>query len=168
MPKPSPRPKYSQTHKKNIISESSIGKQKVEPGHIVRFRYGGKNVTSKKPLVLVLHPNFKGHLHGVNLDYISEGQLKQLWKMTTISLAGKIEKLTKLRLPLLKADIGNPQTFYKTRLRPFLKGKLGSTGVAYRTYSTSAIGGMKVIDYRFEGSAFAEDTRDKVEQQKKK
>ena len=47
MPKPSPRPKYTQTHKKNIVTESSIGKQKVEPGHLVRFISQGKGIGGK-------------------------------------------------------------------------------------------------------------------------
>ena len=68
-----------------------------------------KNV---RPLVLVLHPNWQGHLHGLNLDYIPEGTLRELWKMTKVTLQGKIERLAKLRLPLLKADIGDPKRFY--------------------------------------------------------
>ena len=155
---------FSTTHKKNIISESSIGKNKVQPGHIVRFSYSGKKVTNKRPLVLVLHPKYDGKLHGVNLDYLSESQLKQLWKITKLTLQGKIERLVKLRLPLLKADIGDPGAFYNTRLRKFLRGKLGSTGVAYRTYDTKGIGGLRVIDYRFEGSDFADKTRAQAEE----
>ena len=71
-------------------------------------------------MVLVLHPDWKGQLHGLNLDYIPESVLKELWKLTKLTVAGKIEKLTKLRLPLLKADIGNPKTFYNSRLKKFL------------------------------------------------
>ena len=150
-------------HKGNIISEVSTTKNKVQPGDIVFFNYSGKKVTTKRPLVLVLHPNWQGHLHGLNLDYIPEGTLRELWKMTKVTLQGKIERLAKLRLPLLKADIGDPKRFYYSRLKKFLKGSLGSTGVAYRTYDVKAIGGMKQVDYRFEGSSFAEDAQDKAE-----
>ena len=150
-------------HKGNIISEVSTTKNKVQPGDIVFFNYSGKKVTTKRPLVLVLHPNWQGHLHGLNLDYIPEGTLRELWKMTKVTLQGKIERLAKLRLPLLKADIGDPKRFYYSRLQGFLKSSLGSTGVAYRTYDVKAIGGMKQVDYRFEGSSFAEDAQDKAE-----
>ena len=71
-----------------------------------------------------------------------------------------------MRLPLIKADIGNPKAFYKSRLKKFLRGKLGSTGVAYRTYNVSSIGSLKVIDYRFEGSSWAEETREDAGQKK--
>ena len=150
-------------HKGNIISEVASTKGKVQSGDIVFFNYSGKKVTTKRPLVLVLHPNWQGHLHGLNLDYIPEGTLRELWKMTKVTLQGKIERLAKLRLPLLKADIGDPKRFYYSRLQGFLKSSLGSTGVAYRTYDVKAIGGMKQIDYRFEGSQFAEDAREKAE-----
>ena len=150
-------------HKGNIISEVASTKGKVHSGDIVFFNYCGKKVTTKRPLVLVLHPNWQGHLHGLNLDYIPEGTLRELWKMTKVTLQGKIERLAKLRLPLLKADIGDPKRFYYSRLKKFLKGSLGSTGVAYRTYDVKAIGSMKQVDYRFEGSNFADEAQDKAE-----
>ena len=147
-------------HKKNIINEVASAKGKVQSGDIVLFNYSGKKVTTKRPMVLVLHPNWKGHLHGLNIDYIPESTLKKLWEMTKVTLAGKVQKLTKLRLPLLKADIGNPQSFYRSRLKRFLTGQLGKTGVAYRTYTTSAIGSLKKVDYRFQDSAFTDETED--------
>tara|TARA_Y100001963_G_C6581672_1_gene353730 strand:- start:75 stop:566 length:492 start_codon:yes stop_codon:yes gene_type:complete len=161
----SQKPKYRITHKKNIIKEASFSKTKLEPGHIVRFSYSGKDVTSKRPLVLVLHPKWKGQMHGLNLDYMSESVLKQLWDITKIELAGKIQKLTKLRLPLLKADIGNPRGFYNSRLKKFLRGKLGSTGVAYRTYKVGSIASLKIIDYRFEGAEWAQEEAEKHEKE---
>ena len=153
-------------HKKNIINETTSSSNKLESGDIVMFNYSGKKVTTRRPLVLVLHPKWKGHLHGLNLDYISPSVLKGLWEITKLTVAGKVEKLIKLRLPLLKADIGNPQAFYKTRLKSFLQSKLGSTRVAYRTYKTSSIGGMKKIDYRFKDSAFATKVREEAEESK--
>ena len=68
-------------HKKNIISEKSENKNKIVPGSIVRFSYGGKKVTDSKPLVLVLHPRWRGKLHGLNLNYLKEPILKRLWTM---------------------------------------------------------------------------------------
>mgnify|MGYP001379482840 CR=1 FL=1 len=150
-------------HKKNILNEVASSKNKIQSGDIVFFNYSGKNVTTPRPMVLVLHPNWKGHLHGLNLDYIPESTLKKLWELTKVTVAGKIERLTKLRLPLLKADIGNPKAFYNSRLKGFLRGSLGKTGVAYRTYTLSGIGSMKKVDYRFEGSSFADEVRQQAE-----
>ena len=157
------RPK-TYNHNRNILKEQSSSKTKIQPGHIVRFNYSGKQVTTPRPIVLVLHPNYMGKMHALNIEYIPEGVLKQLWQITKLTLQGKIEKLAKLRLPLLKADIGNPQSFYNSRLKQFLKGSLGSTNVAYRTYNIGNVGGVRVIDYRFEGSAWANQQRDKADQ----
>ena len=143
----SERPKYRQTHRKNIIKEATISKNKLEPGHIIRFNYGGKKVTTKRPLVLVLNPSYKGLMHGLNLDYLSESQLKQLWN---------------------QKKIGNPKTFYNSRLKKFLRGKVGSTGVAYRTYTLSSIGGLRIIDYRFEGSNFDDEVRAQAKEDKQR
>ena len=87
-----------------------------------------------------------------------------MWELTKLTVAGKVEKLIKLRLPLLKADIGNPKAFYNSRLKRFLQGQLGKTGVAYRTYTLSGVGGIKKIDYRFEDSTFAQEVRTKAEE----
>ena len=92
-------------HKKNIISEKSENKNKIVPGSIVRFSYGGKKVTDSKPLVLVLHPRWRGKLHGLNISYIPESVLQGLWKLVQETVQGKVQRLIKLRLPLLKADI---------------------------------------------------------------
>ena len=154
-------------HKRNIINEVASSKTKTQSGDIVFFNYSGKKVTTKRPMVLVLHPNWKGHLHGLNLDYIPEPVLKKLWELTKVTLAGKVERLTKLRLPLLKADIGNPISFYKSRLKRFLTGQLGKTGVAYRTYTIGSVGSVKKVDYRFEGSDFAAQARAQAQELKK-
>ena len=70
---------------------------------------------------MVLHPRYKGKLHGLNLSYIPESVLKSLWKEVQETVQGKIKRLLKMRLPLLKPDIGNPQKFYHSRLKGFLK-----------------------------------------------
>ena len=155
-------------HNKNILKEQSASKGKIEPGHIVTFSYSGKEVNTPRPMVLVLHPNYMGKMHALNIEYIPEAVLKQLWNITKVTLQGKIEKLAKLRLPLLKADIGNPQSFYNSRLKGFLKGALGSTNVCYRTYSAGGIGGVKIVDYRFQDSAWEQEQRQKAEDLKNK
>ena len=153
-------------HNKNVINEQASAKSKIQSGDIVMFNYSGKKVTTKRPMVLVLHPNWRGYLHGLNIDYIPESTLKKLWEMTKVTLAGKVERLTKLRLPLLKADIGNPQTFYNQRLKKFLRSELGKTGTAYRTYTISAVGSIKKVDYRFQDSAYTDETQEELESKK--
>ena len=149
--------KFRNVHKKNIMNEVSVGKPtgsakgvRLQPGHIVRFTYRGEKVSIKRPMVLVLHPKWQGQMHGLNLDYIPQRVLLQLWELTKETLQGKIQKLIKLRLPLLKPDIGNPKSFYYSKLRRFLKGKLGGTSSCYRTYNIDKVSALRIIDYRFE------------------
>tara|TARA_Y100000593_G_scaffold79827_1_gene148748 strand:- start:880 stop:1338 length:459 start_codon:yes stop_codon:yes gene_type:complete len=142
-------------HRRNIISEKSSTKMKVVPGAIVRFSYSGKDVNDKRPLVLVLNPRFKGKLHGLNISYISESVLKQMLDLVRETAQGKIRRLIKMRLPLLRADIGDPYRFYHSRLKGFLKSKLGKTSDAYRTYNYNGVSGIRIIDYKFKGASWS-------------
>ena len=161
--------KFRETHERNIINESPIGKVggthkglKLESGHIAIFSYRGKQVHTNTPMVLVLHPNYMGKMHALNLDYIPENVLELLWKLTKETLQGKLERLVKLRLPLLKVDIGNPKSFYHGRLRSFLNSRLGSTSACYRTFDTGGISDLRIVDYRFKDSAFARKVEKKA------
>ncbi len=137
---------YTPQHKKNIISENRGSKNTIEPGVIVRFNYTGIEVNEPRPLVLVLNPKWKNHLHGIALRILSESELLQLSKLVKFTIAQKANKLLKLRLPKLKADIGNPKSFYESKIKKFLGNKKEP---AYRTYTLSGISNIKLIDYRF-------------------
>ena len=69
---------YKSLHRRNIISEKSSSKMKIVPGSIVRFSYSGKEVNDSKPLVLVLNPRYRGMLHGLNVSYLTESNLRKL------------------------------------------------------------------------------------------
>ena len=73
MPKIKPKPnQFRNQHKRRIVQTESAVKEDVKPGHIIRFSYSGENVNDPKPMVLVLHPNWQGKLHGLNIDYIPD------------------------------------------------------------------------------------------------
>ena len=154
---------FRNQHKRRIVQTESAVKEDVKPGHIIRFSYSGKNVNDPQPMVLVLHPNWQGKLHGINIDYVPERVLQRLWNLVQITLQGKIETLAKLRLPLLKADIGNPKAFYQNRLRKFMQKNLGSTNVAYRTYRRGGVGKIRIVDYRFKDSVWEKKVRAEAE-----
>ena len=143
---------YKSHHRRNIISEKSSSKMKIVPGSIVRFNYSGKEVNDSRPLVLVLNPRWQGKLHGLNISYLKESNLKQLLNLVKETAQGRIKRLLKLRLPLLKPDIGNPGSFYRSRLKPFLVGKPD----CYRTYNSGGIGGVRIIDYKFKGASWGD------------
>jgi len=143
---------YKSQHRRNIISEKSSSKMKIVPGSIIRFSYSGKEVNDSRPLVLVLNPRYKGKLHGLNVSYLTESNLRKLLGLMRETTQGRIKRLLKLRLPLLKADIGDPYRFYHSRLRSFLTGKPD----CYRTYKYNGIGGVRIIDYKFKGASWGD------------
>ena len=149
-------------HESNITGRQPGILKALYPGMIVRFNYSkASSDLTKRPLALVLHPNYSRKLHALNLDKIPESLMDDLWNMTQLTMAGKVEKLLRFNIPFIKADIGNPQSFYYGRLQKWLNTSLGKTSVAYRTYDVAHISSLNIIDYRFEDSDYGgESTKD--------
>jgi len=149
-------------HARNIIREEVGLINKLEAGKIVRFNYKGEYATVKRPLVLILHPRYKNKMHAISLDNISDVVLKQLKDIVTSSLKDKIEKLIGLRLPLLKAEINDPQRFYDSKIKLFISTFFPKGVTPYRTYLVKNITNLRLIDYKFkdfyDGSTGEEDT----------
>jgi hypothetical protein len=80
------------------------------------------------------------------LRVLSEDDLVQLVKLVKISVGQKIAKRVKFLKLGTKADIGNPERFYKLKIKPYLR-KIDKT--AYRTYNVRGITNVNIIDYRF-------------------
>lgn len=141
---------YNYKHKNNIISEISSKKTTIEPGHIVRFNYKGKDVHEPRPMVLILNPNWKGFLHGLALRDISEKDLKKLAGLVTQKVSNKKNLLTKFKIRRKRYNISQPQKFYKRELKRYLN-KTGNT--PYRIYNVKGISSMNIIDYNFKDMA---------------
>lgn len=143
---------FTETHKRNILRESRATPSTIKPGHIIRFNYRGvknsKNVHEPRPLVLVLNPRYKGHLHGIALRQLSPRNIKQLANLVRDSIADKAAKYLKLRLPRLRANINDPYKFYHNTLKKFLDKNVKLN--PYRTYINSGITSITIVDYKFE------------------
>ena len=137
---------YELVHKKNIITEVKVPKDKIEPGTIVSFNYKGKNVHQARPLVLVLNERWNNKLHGIALRILSEKELLDLANVVNTSLKKKIANKIKFGLGKTKSGIGNPERFYKLELKPYLKNIKESS---YRTYLYPGITAVSVVDYKF-------------------
>lgn len=140
---------WSSFHARNIIREEVGVFSKVQSGQIVRFNYKGEHSTVKRPLVLVLHPRWHNKMHAISLDYISDTVLLKLRNIVQETVQQRIKQLTSLRLPLLKADIKDPQRFYNSRLKPFIKTFFDANQSPYRLYNVGNITNLRTIDYRF-------------------
>ena len=81
------------SHKKRILSEQIISKMAVEPHDIISFKYSVEENYDKNPLVYILPAKdkdrkmtqkMKTHIYGLNLNYLREYVVQQLFKETGI------------------------------------------------------------------------------------
>jgi hypothetical protein len=68
-------------HTKDIKETQSATIKSIIPGMILTFRYEGKNVFDKYPLILFLYRDPKKNLiDGLNLNYLSDYRFKQFFE----------------------------------------------------------------------------------------
>lgn len=139
---------FLRAHELNIISERRIIKSKLYAGNIVRFNYRGELATVKKPLALILNPDYKGYFHALSLDVIPDNLLADILGIIQDAMETTFEP--RVRLPLLKVKLRDPRRFYDTQIKSFL-GKFGTERgeTPYRTYKRSGITNIRIIDYKF-------------------
>ena len=94
------------SHFTRIISKTQVSLGTVKPGDIVEFRYGGKDIYDKMPLVFVLFKRGR-ILTGINLDYMKEYKVQRLLEE---------ENLRKLRYYSLYEVSFRTYSFSKIRL----------------------------------------------------
>ena len=80
-------------HKKRILSEQTISKMAITPHDIVTFKYNVEGNYDKNPLVYILPAKdkerkltqkMKTHIYGLNLNYLREYVVQELFKETGI------------------------------------------------------------------------------------
>ena len=68
-------------HIRRIIGLQPAIIKSLYPGTIVQFQYTGKNISDKKPLVLILWNDYRDYkIHGINLNYLIESKIKMLFE----------------------------------------------------------------------------------------
>ena len=76
------RVKYN--HKRRIKGLQPAKVKAIYPGMIVQFKYKGKNIFDKNPLVLVIwNESYGKKIHGINLNYLTESNIKLIMKNIT-------------------------------------------------------------------------------------
>lgn len=154
-----PDKSFLREHERNIISERKVMASKLYAGQIVRFNYKGEQSTVKRPLALILNPDYKGLFHALSLDVIPDSLLADILETIKDSLETEFEP--RARLPKLQVKVRDPQRFYAAKIKPFLKNFGTSRGESpYRTYKRSGITNIRLIDYKFKVIPDA-DIRDK-------
>ena len=125
--------KYTSAHQRNIVSEAKTTRSKLTAGHVVRFNYSGA------------------------ADYIPESTLVKLSKIVKDRITARIQKLARVRLPLLKPDIGRPYDFYHQQLKKFIEANFPKGQSPYRTYLVGGVTNLKQLDYRFKDMFIPEE-----------
>ena len=117
-------------HKKRILSEQIVSKMAVGPHDIVTFKYNVEGNYDKNPLVYILPARdkerkmtqkMKIHIYGLNLNYLREYVVQELFKET-----GIIRK--------------SPEYVILKKFNLYKK--------AFRTYILDEVMGVKLVDYK--------------------
>ena len=67
-------------HSRRIQDLQSARIKSLYPGTIVQFKYTGKDIFDKSPMVLVLWNDYsESKIHGINLNYLTEFKIKMLF-----------------------------------------------------------------------------------------
>lgn len=121
-----------------------------KPGQVVKFSYKHRSPVDSESgdshkEVLILHPNWVGKVHGIDLKRLSPAEREVLRAVMDPKAREKTHRLPLVNDIVRKMDvlkeIRNPVPFYSKFVKPFLRNK-----DAYRTYYQSAMIGITVID----------------------
>lgn len=68
-------------HRRRIVGKQPTMHKGILPGMIIHFKYEQKNVFDPLPLVLVLWNDVReSKIHGINLNYLTEVNIKRMFK----------------------------------------------------------------------------------------
>ena len=135
------------THRRNIIGITPIGKNEIQPGDILEFRYKTSKGNDLQ-LVLALGSILKDKerkLHAIKIENISLNVFKRiLVEIGSPSLMTDKRKNKQITKVIIDGDTDTQkQNFYNNTLRKFVKENI------YRTYIGKKITGVKLVDYNF-------------------
>ena len=135
------------THRRNIIGITPIGKNEIQPGDILEFRYKGKSKNSLEIVLCLnaLNKDKEKKLHALKLENISLSQFKQiLTRIGNPKLMIDNRKNREVIKVVIEGNTkGERQRFYKNVAKRFSKFN------AYRTYIGKNITAVKLIEYDF-------------------
>ena len=162
-------------HRTRIRKRYNYSKGALEKGMICEMTYkrrvnkgDSKRLETKKYIVVILNPNFRGSLHAMSLEDVSSTQLNSLasdWGLKSIGKGpafATLGILTGLRIPKLTMDESSSR-FYSSK---FSKER-GTIIDSYRTFTVKNIGGsLSVIDYEWDKGIFRAQFEELIEEQK--
>ena len=171
------RIKYN--HKRRIQDLQPANIKSLYPGTIIQFKYTGKNIFDKLPMVLVLWNDYtESKIHGINLNYLTEFKIKMLFEEImergnalivedqdddtdyddTLPYRNLLkDPYTRLKLPTYKENRGgNPLSKSEAlkqmdRLYEKKLKRVVKKHDIYRSYIQNKMSSIKVVTYDIEG-----------------
>ena|SRR3990167_1566673 len=122
-----------------------------EAGDTIVFNYTSPHATDPTPKVLVLHDNWQGRVHGINLLLLTRQEHNYLKAVISSSFAKKItrtdarirQQLQRLQSTLSTLNISSPRDFYVRFVKGFVKQY-----DSYRQYRPEYMKNIKVVEKR--------------------
>ena len=131
-------------------------------GDLVTFSYPavhkqGTRAHDKNPTVLVLHNNWKGQLHGLNFNYLTEHEINMIRMILDVNFEKRYKASLTRRAPHVvkeydsimsaasASNITSPLSFYQQIIRPLIVTRSWDP---YRRYRLDKITGARVLQTR--------------------
>ena len=123
-----------------------FGTPQFEAGSMIRFTYRSQHSEDPYKDVFVLHPNWQGKMHGIDLKRLTPAEKKVVEAiMDPDYQSGKKQHAYPLVNDILRRmnpieDIKNPMTFYQRFVKVFIRNK-----DVYRTYYPARMSSIQLI-----------------------
>jgi len=115
-----------------------------EAGSVIRFTYNSVSASDRFKEVLVLHPNWGGKVHAIDLKRLTAAEREVLMVVMDPANRDKTHRLPLVNDILTRMDpptlIRNPTSFYNQFVKQFIRNK-----DAYRTYYPRKMTGIQKI-----------------------
>ena len=132
-------------HTTRVQERVIIPKTKLEKGMLVECRYKPQEGESKRYIILVLNPVWKGEVHALSLDNFSFIIFDRLAREEGIRYIPKFQKIRGIDIPKLDINLSS-RRFYSSKLKQRMKNVYNR---AYRTFKLNQFGVLNLIDYKF-------------------
>ena len=119
---------------------------------------------TKKYMIVVLDPVYKGYLHGISLENISATQLNRLgntWGLDNVNKGSAITTegiLTGLKIPKIQLN-GSSNRFYSAEFAKTKPPVIDS----YRTFNIKNVGSVVVVDYEWDKPVFEQQFEKQIQ-----
>ena len=142
------------SHRAFFGNKYPISINNLQPGMIVEFSYRKTSVgkpETKRYTVMVVDPSYKRvkdkepFTHAINLDVASRNVLLDIARQTRATMANSALEARRVYADKLLTE-GQPREFYQSTIADMIKGDGKGS---YRTFKTSEIRGLTLIDYIF-------------------